>query len=128
MRINLTSVMVNDQAKALAFYTQKLGFKLKRDVPMGEGRWLTVVAPEGHDDVELLLEPMGIPDSNAFQKALYDKGIPLTVFASKDLKKEFEHLSRLGVEFKGPPEAMGPVTVAVFDDTCGNWIGLAQEH
>lgn len=126
MKIALTSVMVDDQAKALAFYTEKLGFVKKTDVPAGGARWLTVVSPEGSPDIELLLEPTGHPASRPFQKALYDDGIPLTAFASTDIQKEYERLVALGVEFRMPPTPMGPVTVAMFDDTCGNLIQLVQ--
>ncbi|HEX5829469.1 MAG TPA: VOC family protein, partial [Gemmatimonadaceae bacterium] len=95
MKIALTSVMVDDQAKALAFYTEKLGFVKKTDIPAGGARWLTVVSPEGSPDIELLLEPTGHPAARPFQKALYDDGIPLTAFASTDIQKEYERLVAL---------------------------------
>ena len=126
MRINVTSVLVDDQAKALAFYTDLLGFVLKHDVPVGDYRWLTVVSPEGHDDVELLLEPNAFPPAQVFQRALVDAGIPLTSFAVNDVRAEFARLKGLGVRFTTEPTEMGPVTIAVFDDTCGNLIQIAQ--
>jgi predicted enzyme related to lactoylglutathione lyase len=126
MKINLTSVMVDDQDKALKFYMEVLGFVKKHDIPMGEARWLTVVSPEGPDDVELLLEPMGFPPARTYQKALFEAGIPLTSFAVDDVQKEYERMKELGVVFKTTPTKMGPVTVAVFEDTCGNLIQMAQ--
>ena len=126
MKIVLTSVMVNDQAKALAFYTEKLGFVKKEDVPLGAARWLTVVSPEGAHGVELLLEPTGHPASAPFQKALFDSNVPATSFGSDDIQAEFKRLSDKGVVFRRPPTQMGPVTIAVFEDTCGNLIQIAQ--
>lgn len=126
MKITLSSVLVDDQAKALKFYTEVLGFVKKTDVPAGEARWLTVVSPEGSAEIELLLEPMGHPAAKPFQKALFDDGIPLTSFASADIQKEYERLTKHGVVFRTKPTKMGPVTVAVFDDTCGNLIQLHQ--
>jgi predicted enzyme related to lactoylglutathione lyase len=126
MKIILTSVMVDDQDKALKFYTEVLGFVKKNDIPMGEARWLTVVSPEGPDDVELLLEPMGFPPARTYQKALFEAGIPLTSFAIDDIQKEYERMKKLGVVFKMAPTKMGPVTIAVFEDTCGNLIQMAQ--
>jgi predicted enzyme related to lactoylglutathione lyase len=126
MKIKLTSVMVDDQDKALKFYTEVLGFVKKYDIPMGEARWLTVVSPEGPDDVELLLEPMGFPPARTFQKALFEAGIPLTSFAVDDIQKEHERMKKLGVVFKTAPTQMGPVIIAVFEDTCGNLIQMAQ--
>jgi predicted enzyme related to lactoylglutathione lyase len=126
MKIILTSVMVDDQDKALKFYTEVLGFVKKNDIPVGEARWLTVVSPEGPDDVELLLEPMGFPPSRTYQKALFEAGIPLTSFAVDDIQKEYERMKKLGVVFKTAPTKMGPVTIAVFEDTCGNLIQMAQ--
>jgi len=126
MKINLTSVMVDDQAKALAFYTDVLGFIKKHDMPAGEHRWLTVVSPEGPADIELLLEPMGFPPSKVYQKALFEAGIPLTVFAVDDCQKEYERLTMLGVAFRQKPTPMGPVMFASFDDTCGNFIGISS--
>ena len=126
MKIILTSVMVDDQEKALKFYTEVLGFVKKNDIPMGEARWLTVVSPEGPADVELLLEPMGFPPARTYQKALFEAGIPLTSFAVDDIQEEYERMKKSGVVFKTAPTKMGPVTVAVFEDTCGNLIQMAQ--
>ncbi|MFL4478522.1 VOC family protein [Paeniglutamicibacter sp. ORCA_105] len=125
MRINLASVLVSDQAKALEFYTTKLGFVKKNDVPMGEFSWLTVVSPEAPDGVELVLEPANHPAVGPFRDALVADGIPFTSFAVADVQAEYERLVGLGVEFTQPPTAMGPVTTAVFDDTCGNLIQIA---
>lgn len=125
MRINLASVLVDDQAKALAFYTEKLGFLKKEDVPMGPDRWLTVVSPEAPDGVELLLEPSGHPAAGPFKEALVADGIPFTSFAVDDVQAEYERLTALGVVFTQPPTEMGPVTTAVLDDTCGNLIQIA---
>jgi catechol 2,3-dioxygenase-like lactoylglutathione lyase family enzyme len=126
MKIKLTSVMVDDQDKALKFYTEVLGFVKKNDIPMGEARWLTVVSPEEPDGVELLLEPMGFPPAKTYQKALFEAGIPSTSFAIDDIQKEYERMQKLGVIFKTAPTKMGPVTVAVFEDNCGNLIQMAQ--
>jgi catechol 2,3-dioxygenase-like lactoylglutathione lyase family enzyme len=126
MKIKLTSVMVDDQDKALRFYTEVLGFVKKNDIPMGEARWLTVISPDGPDDVELLLEPIGFPPAGIYQKALFEAGIPSTSFAVEDIQKECERMKKLGVAFKTAPTTMGPVTIAVFEDTCGNLIQLAQ--
>jgi catechol 2,3-dioxygenase-like lactoylglutathione lyase family enzyme len=126
MKIVVTSVMVNDQDKALKFYTEALGFIKKKDIPMGQHRWLTVVSPDAPDGVELLLEPMAFAPAQVYQKALYDAGIPCTSFGVADIKHEHEKLEKLGVVFKTKPVAMGPVTIAVFDDTCGNFVQMAQ--
>ena len=126
MKITLTSVMVDDQAKAHEFYTGTLGFVVKHDIPLGEFRWLTVVSPEGHGDVELLLEPSQHPAAKPFRKALYDGGIPAAQFTSNDIRAEHQRLVERGVVFRQPPTPMGPVIVAVFDDTCGNFIQLVQ--
>jgi catechol 2,3-dioxygenase-like lactoylglutathione lyase family enzyme len=125
MKINLTSVVVDDQAKALAFYTDVLGFVKKNDMPAGEARWLTVVSPEGPAEIELLLEPMGFPPAKVYQKALFEAGIPATSFAVDDCEKEYERLTNLGVVFRQKPTKMGPVMWAMFDDTCGNLIGIS---
>ena len=125
MRINLTSVMVDDQAKALSFYTEVLGFLKKTDIPMGEHSWLTVVSPDDPEGVELVLEPDAHPAVGPFKDALVADGIPFTSFAVADVQAEYERLSALGVTFTQPPTAMGPVTAAVFDDTCGNLIQIA---
>ena len=126
MKIALTSVMVDDQAKALKFYTEVLGFVKKTDVPAGEARWLTVISPEGSPDIELLLEPNSHRAAKPFQKALFDDGIPLTSFASADIQKEYERLAGSGVVFRTKPTTVGPVTIAIFEDTCGNLIQLHQ--
>jgi len=127
MKITLTSVLVDDQAKALAFYTDVLGFQKKTDVPLGEHRWLTVVSPDAPDGVELLLEPDEHPAVKPFKEALVEDGIPFTSFAVEDLRREYERLRGLGVRFTQEPTAMGPVTTAVLDDTCGNLIQIAEQ-
>ncbi|TGK08376.1 VOC family protein [Leptospira selangorensis] len=126
MKITVMSVMVDDQEKALQFYTQVLGFEKKTDIPMEEGRWLTLVSPEQRDGVELLLEPMGFAPAKPFQKALKEAGIPWTSFGVDDVEKEYERLNKLGVEFTMKPTQMGPVKLAVLNDTCGNLIQIAQ--
>jgi catechol 2,3-dioxygenase-like lactoylglutathione lyase family enzyme len=128
MRIVLTSVLVDDQDKAVRFYSDVLGFKLKHDIPMGEHRWLTLVSPENHDGIELVLEPDAHPAAKPFKTALVADGIPFTSFGVDDVQKEYERLSALGVVFTQKPAFMGPVTTAVFDDTCGNLIQIAQRH
>ena len=125
MKINVTSVLVDDQAKALAFYTDVLGFVKKTDIPAGEARWLTVVSPDAPDGVELLLEPDAHPAAKPFKEALVADGMPYTSFAVGDVQAEFDRLSTLGVRFTQAPAQMGPVTTAVFDDTCGNLIQIA---
>ena len=127
MRIVVMSVMVDNQDKALEFYTTKLGFQKKTEIPMGEMKWLTVVSPDDPDGVELSLEPDGHPAAGPFKKALVEDGIPFTSFAVPDLQGEYERLSAAGVRFTQPPVDMGPVRTAVLDDTCGNLIQLAQK-
>jgi catechol 2,3-dioxygenase-like lactoylglutathione lyase family enzyme len=127
MKITVTSVLVKDQRQALKFYTDVLGFVKKTDVPLGEASWLTVVSPDGHDDVELLLEPMGFAPARTYQAALYEAGIPATMFAVDDITKEHARLERLGVQFRNKPTEAGPVIVATFDDTCGNLIQIVQK-
>ncbi|MCU1678090.1 MAG: Glyoxalase/bleomycin resistance protein/dioxygenase [Frankiales bacterium] len=127
MKISLTSVLVDDQAKALAFYTDVLGFQAKEDVPLGEHRWLTVVSPEAADGVQLLLEPDAHPAARVFKEALVTDGIPFTSFSVDSVEAEYERLTAAGVRFTQPPTQMGPVTTAVFDDTCGNLIQLASQ-
>jgi catechol 2,3-dioxygenase-like lactoylglutathione lyase family enzyme len=127
MKIRITSILVDDQEKALRFYTEKLGFVKKADVPAGESRWLTLVSPEDKNSVELLLEPMGFEPARVYQKALFDAGIPYTSFTVADMQKEKERLESLGVEFTSQPEKVGPVTIAVINDTCGNLIQLVQQ-
>jgi catechol 2,3-dioxygenase-like lactoylglutathione lyase family enzyme len=126
MRINLTSVFVDDQAAALTFYTEVLGFVKKTDAPAGEFRWLTVVSPDEPDGVELLLEPSAHPAVPPYKKSLVADGIPAAQFAVDDVRAEYERLKGLGVTFTQEPTEMGPVTTAVFDDTCGNLIQIAQ--
>ena len=128
MRIVITSVLVDDQEKALRFYTEVLGFKKKTDIPMGEFRWLTVVSPDDPDGVELLLEPDQHPAARPFKRALVEDGIPFTSFGVADVQAEYDRLRSAGVHFTQPPVAMGPVTTAVLDDTCGNLIQIAQKH
>jgi catechol 2,3-dioxygenase-like lactoylglutathione lyase family enzyme len=125
VRINLASVLVDDQEKALRFYTDVLGFVKKTEIPLGDARWLTVVSPEDPDGVELVLEPDAHPAAKPFKAALMDDGIPWTSFAVADVQAEFDRLKGLGVTFTQEPTAMGPVTTAVFDDTCGNLIQIA---
>jgi len=126
VRINLTSVMVDDQDKALAFYTEVLGFVKKHDIPMGEARWITVVSPEDPDGVELVLEPDTHPAAKPFKQALVEDGIPFTSFAVSDVHAEYERLKAAGVRFTQEPTNMEPVTTAIFDDTCGNLIQIAS--
>lgn len=127
MKIKLSSVMVDDQEKALKFYTEILGFSKKQDIPMGSDRWLTVVSPQGPNDIELLLEPMGFHLARTYQKALFEAGIPLTAFAAEDIQLEYERLVELGVLFRSGPTEAGPTTIAVFEDTCGNLIQIYKE-
>lgn len=124
MRITLTSVPVDDQTRAEQFYTEVLGFAVRHDVPVGEHRWLTVVSPEDPDGTELLLEPAAHPAVGPFRDALVADGIPYTQFTVADVAVEHERLAALGVRFTQEPTAMGPVTTAVFDDTCGNLIQI----
>jgi catechol 2,3-dioxygenase-like lactoylglutathione lyase family enzyme len=127
MRINLASVLVDDQDKALKFYTEVLGFVKKTDVPLGEDRWVTVVSPEQPEGTELALEPDGAhPAARPFKRALADDGIPYTSFAVDDLEAEYERLRGLGVQFTQEPLEMESVATAVFDDTCGNLIQIAS--
>lgn len=126
MKIRITSVPVSDQDKALKFYTEVLGFVKKTEIPMGEHKWLTVVSADEQDGVELLLEPMGFAPARVYQKALFEAGIPWTAFNVDDLDTEFKRLSKLDVHFSVAPTAMGPVKIAVLDDTCGNNIQLVQ--
>ena len=126
MRITHTSVFVNDQAKALEFYTEILGFVKKQDFPLGKFRWLTVVSPDNPDGTELLLEPDDNPVSQAYQKGIFAQGIPAALFSVKDVRAEHERLKSAGVAFKTPPTEAGGVIIAVFDDTCGNLIQIVQ--
>ncbi|WP_405594596.1 VOC family protein [Streptomyces sp. NBC_01410] len=128
MKIHLSSVFVDDQDKALRFYTDVLGFVKKHDVPLGEDRWLTVVSPEDPDGTELLLEPSGHPAVQPYKTALVQDGIPATSFAVDDVQAEFNRLRELGVHFTQEPLEMGPVTTAVLDDTCGNLIQIVHSR
>ena len=125
MRIKLTSIMVDDQEKGLRFYTGILGFRKKHDIPVGEYRWITVTG-DGRDDVELALEPNANPAGKAFQEAMFAQGIPLAAFEVSDIRGEFSRLTSHGVAFTREPTPAGPVTIAVFSDTCGNLIQLSQ--
>ncbi len=127
MKIYLTSVYVDDQDKALKFYTEVLGFLKKSDFPVGQFKWLTVASPEEPDGVQLLLEPNDNPATKPFQKSLFEQGIAAASFAVSDVQKEYNRLKDLGVTFRMPPTPMGQATVAVFDDTCGNLIQIAQK-
>ena len=128
MRITMTSVLVDDQQKALRFYTEVLGFQKKTEVPLGDHSWLTVTSPEDPDGTELVLEPDAHPAAGPFKRALVEDGIPFTSFAVRDVVAEFERLRALGVHFTQEPVDMGPVTMAVLDDTCGNLIQIAQSN
>ena len=127
MRIVVTSVFVDDQDAALAFYTEKLGFIKKNEIPLGAARWLTVVSPEDPDGTELLLEPSGHPAVGPYKTALVEDGIPAASFGVDDVNAEYERLQGLGVRFTQAPVDMGSVTTAVFDDTCGNLIQIASQ-
>lgn len=126
MKIKLSSVFVDDQDKALDFYTRVLGFVKKQDVPVGKFKWLTVVSPDEPDGTELLLEPNDNPAAKTFQKAMFDQGIPLTAFAVEDVELEYERLKAMSVRFHREPTDMGTTTIAVLDDTCGNLIQIFQ--
>lgn len=126
MRIKLTSIMVDDQDKALKFYTEVLGFQKKFEIPMGPYRWLTVVSPEGPNDLELSLEPNVNPAAKAFQEAMFAQKIPLAAFEVADMAQEYARLKGLGVVFTSEPKAAGPVMLATISDTCGNLIQLYQ--
>ena len=126
MKIKLSSVLVDDQDKALKFYTEALGSVKKTEIPVGEFKWLSVVSPEGPDDIELTLEPNANPAAKTYQKALFEQEIPLTAFAVEDINKEFDRMKKLGVVFRGEPTQMGPVSNVLFEDTCGNLIQLYQ--
>jgi catechol 2,3-dioxygenase-like lactoylglutathione lyase family enzyme len=126
MEIKLSTVMVQDQSKALAFYTEVLGFVTKHDIPMGEYRWLTVVSPKNVDGTELVLEPMAFAPAQIYQKALFEAGIPANAFVVDDIEAEYQRMESLGIKFKTKPTAMGPVTLAVFEDTCGNLLQIFQ--
>ena len=126
MQIRLASVLVDNQENALRFYTTILGFVKKNDITMGPFRWLTVTSPEGAEGVELVLEPMDFPPAQAYQKALFAAGKPVTVFFTSDINTEHRRLKALGVKFRGEPTSRGPITAVLFEDTCGNLINLVQ--
>ncbi|OCA90477.1 glyoxalase [Bacillus sp. FJAT-27225] len=128
MKIIVTSLFVEDQDKALEFYTEKLGFVKKHDVPMGEFRWITLVSPDAQDGTELLLEPNVHPAAKEYQKKIFGDGIPATMFGVADIRTEYNRLVESGVKFTMEPTKMGEVTIAVFDDTCGNLIQIAQQE
>lgn len=125
MRIKLTSVLVDDQDKALDFYTRMLGFVPSKDIPVGEFRWITVRSPEG-GEAEVSLEPNANPAAKTYQEALFEQGIPITAFEVDDVRAEHDRLVGLGVQFTMPPTEAGPTTLAVFSDTCGNLIQIYQ--
>lgn len=126
MQIRYVSLMVDDQDKALRFYTDVLGFTTVADIPVGEFRWLTVTAPDGIEGVELVLEPMSFGPARAYQQALFDAGMPATAFTSTDIHAEYRRLRERGVVFRGEPRSMGAITATMFEDTCGNLIHLVQ--
>lgn len=127
MKIVVTSLFVDNQEKALEFYSEKLGFVKKHDVPAGEFRWITLVSPEDEGGTELLLEPNNHPAAKEYQQKIYADGIPATMFGVDDIQKEYERLVELGVQFSMKPTNMGEITIAVFDDTCGNLIQIIQQ-
>jgi catechol 2,3-dioxygenase-like lactoylglutathione lyase family enzyme len=126
MRVSLSSILVDNQEKALKFYTEKLGFVKKTDMPVGDFRWLTVVSPNGPDGIELVLEPMAFQPAREYQKALFEAGIPLTAFISDDIQGEYKLLKQRGVSFRSEPQKTGTITTVLFEDTCGNLINLVQ--
>ncbi|MEM9189525.1 MAG: VOC family protein [Myxococcota bacterium] len=129
MKIKLSGIHVDDQEKAHRFYTDVLGFQTKHDIPLGPGlKWLTLISPEGHDDVELVLEPNDNPAAKAYQKALLEQGIAATAFEVDDIEAEHRRLKEAGVVFTTDPTNQGPVTLAVFADTCGNLIQIYQPN
>ena len=127
LKIKIASLIVDNQDKAEKFYTEVLGFEVKENVPVGEFKWLTVVSPDNRDGAELALEPNDNPASKTFQKAIFDQGIPATMFFVEDLQKTYEKLEKLGVVFKVQPTDMGGTFAAIFNDTCGNLIMIAQD-
>lgn len=127
MKIIVTSIFVQDQDKALKFYTEILGYIKKHDVPVGEFRWIALVSPEAPEGTELLLEPNNHPAAKAYQERLFEEGIPVTMFGVEDIQKEYDRLVELGVKFSIEPTKMGEITLAVFDDTCGNHIQIVQQ-
>ena len=128
MQIKLISLLVDDQDRALRFYTTILGFEPCADVPMGAYRWVTITSPDGIDGIEMVLEPTAFEPARVYQAALYDAGIPATAFMSANIHREYARLKSLGVVFRGEPKNLGPVTTCLFEDTCGNLINLAQPN
>jgi len=126
VQIRLANIFVDDQERALRFYTDVLGFVKMADIPIGEYRWLTVTAPEGLEGVELVLEPLAFEPARTYQKALYEANIPATAFFSLEIEAEFQRLKERGVRFRGEPQTNGPVKAVLFEDTCGNLIQLVQ--
>lgn len=127
LRIGLTSILVEDQEHALQFYTEVLGFEKATDIPLGEFRFLTVTSPAGAEGVELLLEPNAHPAAKAFQKAIFEDGIPVAVFFVEDLEQSYRRLKSLGVAFTAPPASSGAGSTAIFEDTCGNLLRIYQQ-
>ncbi|MBP2079414.1 VOC family protein [Oceanobacillus polygoni] len=127
MKVIVTSIFVEDQDKALQFYSETLGFVKKHDVPSGEFRWITIVSPEDQDGTEIVLEPNNNPIAKDYQNRLFEEGIPVTMFGVEDIQKEYERLLQLGVKFTMKPTKMGEISIAVFDDTCGNLIQIIQQ-
>jgi predicted enzyme related to lactoylglutathione lyase len=127
LNIIVTSIFVEDQDKALEFYSETLGFVKKHDVPTGAHRWITVVSPDKQEGTELLLEPNEHPAAKEYQQKLFEDGIPVTMFGVADIQKEYKRLVEKGVQFTMKPTEMGAITIAVFDDTCGNLIQLIQQ-
>ena len=128
MQIKFSSVLVQDQEKALQFYTQTLGFQKMADIPMGESRWLTVISPDGVDGMELVLEPMKFQPTQVYQKAMYEAGIPLIALISSDIQKDYQNLQARGVVFRGEPQDYGVIKSVVSEDTCGNLVNLVQPN
>jgi len=126
MQLKFVSIMVDDQERALAFYTSVLGFDKMADIPMGEYRWLTVTSRDGIAGVELVLEPLGFAPARVYQRALFEAGIPATALITSDIDGEVQRLKARGVSFRGEPKRMGPITSVIFEDTCGNLINLVQ--
>ncbi len=126
MQLKFISIMVEDQERALDFYTNVLGFEKMADLPMGPLRWLTVTSPDGLPGVELVLEPMGFLPARAYQKARFEAGVPATAFITSDIAADVKRLKARGVVFRGEPQTIGPITAVVFEDTCGNLINLVQ--
>jgi catechol 2,3-dioxygenase-like lactoylglutathione lyase family enzyme len=126
LQIRIVSLLVDNQDKALDFYTTVLGFVKNKDIPMGKFRWLTVTSPEGAEGVEVLLEPLGFPPAQVYQKALFAAGIPATAFISRDIQAEYHRLKAAGVVFRGEPTKTGPLVAVMFEDGCGNLIHLVQ--